>query len=288
MKIDLHTHTNCSDGTLSPRDLVDLAKASGVSVLAVTDHDTINGCAPAVLQGEKIGVKVISGVELSIAYPLPKTGHLHLLGLFIDPQNETLNTALTKLSLAREQRGEEILQKLAKINMPINSEELKAIVNGGSTGRPHIVSLLLKKGYIRSAFQGYTQLLGKGGAAYVSKEKLNLETALSLIHRAGGIAILAHPISLMFANYPRLGEEILKFKEMGLDGVEVFYSSHDHYFTKWLYDFCLKQNLQMSGGSDFHGSVKPDIVLGRGRGNLRIPYQVFKNLGKFHLKKTST
>ncbi len=287
MKIDLHTHTNCSDGTLSPEALVDLAKKSDVSVLAVTDHDTVNGCVPAIAQGEKIGVKVIGGVELSIAYSLPKTGHLHLLGLFIDPRNAALNQALTKLSLAREQRGEEILRKLAKINMPIEPEELKAVVNGGSTGRPHIVSLLLKKGYIRSAFQGYTQILGKGGAAYVSKEKLDLEPAINLIHQAGGVAVLAHPISLMFANYPRLGDEILKFKEMGLDGVEVYYSSHDYYFTKWLYDFCLKNNLQMSGGSDFHGSIKPDIVLGRGRGNLRIPYQVFENLEKFHLKITS-
>lgn len=278
MKIDLHTHTNCSDGTLSPQELIELAKVSDVSVIAVTDHDTIKGCAPAVRHGETIGVKVISGVELSIAYPLPGKGHLHLLGLFIDPQNEALNRALTKLSLAREERGAEILRKLARINMPIEKEELQAVVKGGSLGRPHIVSLMLKKKYIHSAFQGYTQILGKGGAAYVSKEKLDLETAIGLIHRAGGLTILAHPISLMFANYPRLGDEILKFKEMGLDGVEVYYSSHDHYFTKWLFDFCLKHNLQMSGGSDFHGSVKPDIVLGRGRGNLRIPYQVYEKL----------
>ncbi len=283
----MHTHTNRSDGTLSPEELTELAKKSDVSVFAVTDHDTISGCTAAVQHGEKIGVRVISGVELSVAYPLSGNGHLHLLGLFVDPQNEALNTALTKLSQARERRAEEILRKLAKINMSIDSEELKAIVNGGSTGRPHIVSLLLKKGFIRSAFQGYTQILGKGGTAYVSKEKLELEPAINLIHQAGGIAILAHPISLMFANYPRLGEEILKFREMGLDGVEVYYSSHDHYFTKWLYDFCLKYNLQMSGGSDFHGSIKPDIELGRGRGNLRIPYQVFENLEKYHLKKVS-
>ena len=283
----MHTHTNRSDGTLSPEELTELAKKSDVSVFAVTDHDTISGCTAAVQHGEKIGVRVISGVELSIAYPLSGNGHLHLLGLFVDPQNEALNTALTKLSQARERRAEEILRKLAKINMSIDSEELKAIVNGGSTGRPHIVSLLLKKGFIRSAFQGYTQILGKGGAAYVSKEKLELEPAINLIHQAGGIAILAHPISLMFANYPRLGEEILKFREMGLDGVEVYYSSHDHYFTKWLFDFCRKHYLQMSGGSDFHGSVKPDIMLGRGRGNLSIPYQVFENLEKYHLKKVS-
>ncbi len=287
MKIDLHTHTNRSDGTLSPGELVGLAKASGVSVLAVTDHDTISGCEAAVRHGEKIGVNVISGVELSIAYSLSGNGHLHLLGLFIDPQNEALNAALTKLSEAREERGTEILEKLAKINMPVPKEELKAVVNGGSVGRPHIVSLLLKKGYIRSAYQGYTQLLGKGGAAYVSKEKLELEPAINLIHRAGGLAILAHPISLMFANYPRLGDEILKFREMGLDGVEVYYSSHDHYFTRWLFDFCRQYNLQMSGGSDFHGSVKPDILLGRGRGNLRIPYQVYEALEQYSRHKKS-
>lgn len=287
MRIDLHTHTNCSDGTFSPIELVEHAKLVDVSVLAITDHDTVQGCQAALEHGKKIDVKVISGVELSIDYPLNGNGHVHLVGLFIDPKNPELVQALNQLQQGRLHRAEEILKKLAKIDMPVAFDELKKVVGTGSPGRPHIVSLMLQKGYIRTAFQGYTQILGKGCPAYVSKKKLKMDTAIDLIHNAGGLAILAHPISLMFANYPRLGDEILKFQEMGLDGIEVYYSSHDHYFTKWLFDFCRKHYLLISGGSDFHGKAKPDVELGRGRRNIRIPYTVYQELERAYLKAVS-
>jgi len=122
----------------------------------------------------------------------------------------------------------------------------------------------------------------------VPKKKLKLQAAIDLVHGAGGLTILAHPISLMFANYPLLGDEILKFQKMGLDGVEVFYSSQDHYFTKWLYDFCKKHHLAISGGSDFHGKAKRDIALGRGRGNLKIPVSVFETLEKTWVNRSKS
>jgi len=264
-------------------ELVEHAKSLDISVLAVTDHDTVQGCQAAVEHGNRIGVKVISGVELSIDYPLKGNAHVHLVGLFVDQENPELVQALNQLRQARLHRAEEILVKLAKINMPVAFDELKKIVGMGSPGRPHIVSLMLQKGYIRTAFQGYTQILGKGCPGYVSKKKLKMDTAIDLIHKAGGLTFIAHPISLMFANYPRLGDEILKFQEMGLNGVEVYYPSQDHYFTKWLFDFCRRHNLLISGGSDFHGKAKPDIELGRGRGNIRIPYSVYQELERARL-----
>lgn len=255
-----------------------LAQKSDVSVLGITDHDTIDSCLPAIIAGEELGVKIVSGVELSIKYSLPGNGHLHLLGLFIDPLNPTLLQTLDELKNARQERAQLILQKLNKIGMTIDPEELEDKVRGASPGRPHIVSLLLEKKYVYNAFQAYTKILGRGGPAYVSKKKLDLQSALDLVREAGGLAIVAHPISLMFANYPLLGDELLKFQKMGLDGVEVYYSSQDHYFSKWLFDFCKRNNLLISGGSDFHGTAKRDIALGRGRGNLKIPVSVFTAL----------
>lgn len=267
---------------------MELAAGSDISVLAITDHDTVDGCLPAMASGEVLGVKVISGVELSIDYPLDGNGHLHLLGLFLNPENEELVKTLNDLKEARQQRAQEILYKLNKIGMPIDPAELEAKVQGASPGRPHIVSLLLEKKYVYNAFQAYTKILGRGGSAYVPKKKLDLQTAIESVHQAGGLAILAHPISLMFANYPLLGDEILRFQKMGLDGVEVFYSSHDHYFTKWLYDFCKKHYLLISGGSDFHGKAKRDIALGRGRGNLKIPVSVFETLEEAWINRSNS
>jgi len=278
MLADLHTHTNFSDGTFSPEELVDLACEKDVAALAITDHDTIDGCKRAAEHSREKGIDFVPGVELSIDYDLPGSGHLHLLGLFIDLENKKLIQALNKLKEARKRRALKILSRLNSIGMRITTKELDEVVKDGSPGRPHIVQLMLRKNYIKTNMEGYTHYLAKNGPAYVSKEKLELEAAIQLIHQAGGLAILAHPVSLRYANYARMGEEILKFKALGLDGVEVFYPSHDYYFTKWLLDFVAKYFLAVSGGSDFHGSAKPDIELGTGRGNLKVAYSVYEEL----------
>jgi predicted metal-dependent phosphoesterase TrpH len=280
MLADLHTHTYFSDGTFSPDALVDLACQKEVAALAVTDHDTVDGCEYAALRSREKGINFVPGVELSIEYDLPGSGHLHLLGLFIDYKSPELVQTLTKLKEARKLRALKILSRLNSLGMRITTDELATAVKEGSPGRPHIVELMLQKGYIPNAMEGYTRYLAKGKPAYVPKEKLKLQAAIQLIHKAGGLAILAHPVSLRYASYARMGEEILKFKAMGLDGVEVFYPSHDYYFTKWLLDFVHKYFLAISGGSDFHGLAKPDIELGTGRGNLKVAYSVYENLTK--------
>ncbi len=278
MVADLHTHTNCSDGTFTPEALVDLACQNHVAALAVTDHDTVDGCERAAIRSREKGIDFVPGVELSIEYDLPGSGHLHVLGLFIDYKNPDLQQTLTQLKKARTLRALKILSRLNSLGMRITTDELASVVKDSSPGRPHIVELMLKKRYISDNMEGYTLYLAKGKPAYVPKQKLTLPVAIQLIHKAGGLAILAHPVSLRYANYARLGEEILKFKELGLDGVEVFYPSHDYYFTKWLLDFTRKYFLAISGGSDFHGSAKPDIELGSGRGNLKVAYSVYEAL----------
>ena len=282
MRIDLHMHSNCSDGSLPPRELVKIVKQYDVKVMALTDHDTVAGIGEALAAGVNEELVVVPGVELSIDYPLKGKAHLHLLGLFIDPNNEPLKKELDWLRDERSKRGEKIIRKLQQMGIAISPEELSELTAGGSVGRPHVAQLLVRKGYVSSAKEAFLKYLSKDGPAYVPKEKLQLQPAIDLIHQAGGLAILAHPISLGFPTYDRIGQEILLFKEMGLDGLEAYYSSHDRYFTEWLLDFAKRNEMLVSGGSDFHGEAKPDIKPGVGLGDLNIPMSVYENLVAYH------
>lgn len=278
MLVDLHMHSNCSDGSLSPFELVKYVKQFDVGVMALTDHDTIAGVEQAQKAGAEQGVEVLSGVELSIDYPLSGKAHLHLLGLLVDPQHQGLLAALNRLKEAREERAHKIIEKMQTAGWQINYDDVKKIAGKGSIGRPHLALVMMEKGYVKSTAQAFKKYLGKDGPFYVSKEKLALQPAIDLIHNAGGLTILAHPYSLGFKTYPQLGKEILKFKAWGLDGIEAYYSGHDRYITKWLIDFANSNELLISGGSDFHGKPKPGIKPGVGYGNLKIPMQVVRRL----------
>lgn len=285
MPVDLHTHSNCSDGSLSPLELVKYAKHFGVTAMALTDHDTVAGLAEAQKAGAEQGLDVLSGVELSIDYLLPGKAHLHLVGLLIDWRNEALVAALDELKEARDQRAQEIIGKMQQAGLQISYDELLELAGDGSLGRPHLATLMVRKGFVSSMKKAFQQYLGKGCPFYVPKKKLNLRQAIDAIHQAGGLAILAHPYSLGFKTYPPLGEEILKLKELGLDGIEAYYSGHDRYFTKWLLDFAHSNDLLVSGGSDFHGKPKPGIKPGVGYGDLKIPEEVVLKIKEYWRKK---
>lgn len=276
--IDLHTHTNFSDGSLSPAQLVEEALRREVGVLAITDHDEVGAVGPALTYAKDRAIEIVSGVELSIDYELQGKAHLHLLGLFVDHNNEPLRSALFELKSARRERMLEMVSKINALGYPVGVNEIEEQVGYGSAGRPHLASIMVKKGYVTDLYEAFVRYLSKGRPAYVPKKKLKIEPAINLIHSAGGLAILAHPFSLGYDVYDQLGREILKLKETGLDGIEVYYSNHDRYLTQWLHEFALKNDLLMSGGSDFHGAVKPEINLGRGLGNLQIPFEIYKNL----------
>ena len=271
MLVDLHTHSTCSDGSLSPAELVGYVKKFDVCVMALTDHDTVAGVEAAQQAGAEQGVEVLSGVELSIDYPLPGRAHLHLLGLMFDPRHKGLLAALNKLKEARDRRAHKISEKMQQAGWQIDYDDVKKIAGKGSIGRPHLALVMLDKGYVKSTAQAFKKYLGKGAPFYVPKEKLALQPAIDLIHQAGGLAMLAHPVSLGFKTYPPLGKEILKYKALGLDGIEAYYSSHDRYFTQWLLDFAKNNGLLVSGGSDFHGTPKPGIKPGIGYDNLKVP-----------------
>jgi len=280
MLADLHVHSSYSDGSMNPKELVRYARQFGVSVLGLTDHDTISGFQEAKTAGDEERVEVISGVELSIDYPLQGRSHLHIVGLFVNPENKNLTDSLNYLKTAREERMKEIAARMQSAGINIDYDDVRLKAGKGSIGRPHIAALLLEKGYVDNMGKAYREFLAAGCKFHVPKKKLELEKAVTLIHEAGGLSFTAHPYSLGFKTYPPLGRELLKFKEIGVDGIEAYYAKHDRYFTRWLLDFAEKNDMLVSGGSDFHGSPKPSIKPGVGYGGLKIPLEIAAELKK--------
>jgi len=281
MCIDLHTHTHFSDGSFSPQELIAEAKKEGLRVVAITDHDEVGAIAPALEYALDSAVRIVPGVELSIDYDLPGRAHLHVLGLFIDHHHKTLVSTLLDLKEARQARMGEMVGKMRSLGLDIPDAEVEELVGQGSPGRPHLARVMVARGIVPNLHAAFIDYLSKGKPAYVPKKKLPIGAAVALIHQAGGLAFLAHPFSLGYASYEPLGREILKLKSQGLDGIEVYYSKHSRYFTRWLDDFARNNDLLVCGGSDFHGAAKPEIQLGRGLGNLKVPYYVYENLQQY-------
>jgi len=274
--IDLHTHSTASDGTLSPEELVYLAKKEKLQALALTDHDTIDGLKPAYKTAKEVDLPFLCGIEISIKFEGP--GHFHLLGYFLEPKIPKINEVLLKLKKAREERNKKMIEKLNNLGIRITLEELKKIAQG-EIGRPHIANLLVKKGIVKSFEEAFQKYLKKGAPAYVPKALLLPEEAIKLILEAKGVPVLAHPVTLKL-NLLELKNYIKKLKDFGLMGIEVFYPEHTTDFTKFLMEFAKELGLLLTGGSDFHGKNKPDIKLGKGLNNLNVPFECYKNLEK--------
>ncbi len=285
MAVDLHLHTNHSDGSLSPAELVDFVKHYAVNVMAITDHDDVSGIREAGERGEQVGVQVIPGIELSIEFPLEGRAHLHLLGLYIEFEHSALAQELERLREARRNRAMEIIERLQKMGLDVTFAELQTVVSGESIGRPHIARLLVKKGLVGHVSEAFEKYLGRNAPAFVPKKKLELEPAIDLIHRSRGLAILAHPISLFARDHHALRKYLDRFKAMGLDGVEAYYSYHPRELTQFLLDYARENHLAVSGGSDYHGEAKPDLEPAIGKGDLYIPPQIVKKLDAFYKKK---
>lgn len=274
--IDLHTHSTASDGTFSPKELVYLAKKEGLQALAITDHDTIDGLKEAYQTAGEEKLPFLCGVEISVKFDGP--GHFHLLGYFLTPEIPELNDTLLKLKKVREERNKKIIEKLNSLGIKITLEELKNIAKG-EIGRPHIANLLVKKGVVKNFEEAFEKYLKKGALAYFPKALLTPSEAINLVIKAKGIPVLAHPVTLKL-NYQELKIYLKKLKDLGLKGIEAFYTEHTTEFTKFLIDCAKNLNFLITGGSDFHGENKPDIKLGRGLGNLNIPFECYENLRK--------
>ncbi len=274
--IDLHIHSTYSDGTLTPTEIVRLAEERKVKVIAITDHDTINGLE----EFEKVDtnyVEKVNGVEISVQM---KDFNFHMVGLFIDYKNEQFRQKIDYLKKARSNRNVKIIQKLNDLGYEITLEELEVIAKG-EIGRPHISQILLEKGYFKDKQEVFNKLLKKGAPAYFDKFRYSPEEAVNIIKNIGnGIAILAHPGLLPFKRSEK-AQIISYLKEIGIDGLEVYYSEHSPDETKFLKELATKNELLISGGTDFHGKNKLGINLGTGRGNLNIDYAIFEQLKEF-------
>jgi len=272
--VDLHVHTTHSDGTLSPSEVVAVAKAKGLKAIAVTDHDTIDGVAEAWAQGERSGIEVIPGVEMSVRY---KNGEIHILGYDIELRNQSLAEQLAQLKQNREERNPEIVGRLRRLGFDLEYSEVKAIAGQATVGRPHIAQVLMKKGYVASIAEAFELYLGEGAPAFVPRTTLEPEKAISLLISAGGIPVLAHPFRI---DGGREGTETLLsvLVQGGLKGIEVFYSTHDNSEVEMCAKLAKRFGLLMTGGSDFHGKNKPGVELGSGKGNLQIPYDLVEKM----------
>jgi len=269
MSIDLHTHSTASDGTMTPADLVRYAHKKGLSALAITDHDTIEGIEEAAAAGNICGIEVVAGIELSVKY----CDHsLHLLGYLFDPLDQELLFALERLQTGRKERNRKIILNLNRLGCSIQFNELQKSAGSGQNGRPHIARLMIEKKCVGTMDEAFEKYLGHNGLAYTSRFVYGASEAIALIKNAGGIAVLAHPLQLerSLDNFPLFVEQL---RNIGLDGIEVYYPNHSRQFRKHLLSLAEKLSLICTGGSDFHGSIRPGTTLAGGK-NVTVPSQL--------------
>ncbi len=269
--IDLHVHTNMSDGSFSPAEVVRLAAQRSLKAIAITDHDTLAGIAEAQAEGSRIGVEVITGVEISAQWD---AGILHILGLFVDPDNPELLSVLKYLREGRQARVPKILSKLKDCGVHITTDEMAREAVGGVPGRPHLATIMVRKGIVSEAQEAFDLYLKKGAPAYVEKTKIPPGDALQVIKAAGGLSVLAHPYSLDEQDAGRIREIIRGFVKQGLDGIEAYYPKHTPEQTKAFEEIAAEFNIVVTGGSDFHGASKPEIELGVFPGRGPLPYSI--------------
>jgi len=278
--IDLHIHSTASDGSLTPYEILGLARDTGVRAISLTDHDTIDGIHAILDHLPAFPVDFIAGVELSCAPPkgFDSIGSVHLLGYGFSLYDRQLNRVLAEAKTARKQRNPKIIQQLRELGLEITMEELTRHFNTRQIGRPHIAEMMVKKELVTSFDDAFDRFLGHGAPAYVEKYKMPCESAIQTILNAGGVPVLAHPGLLSFPSSRDLERFLDTLAGYGLQGIEVFYTGHDACKTAYFKTLAKKKKLLITGGSDFHGSFNQGVSLGRGKDNLRVPYTCFKAL----------
>jgi 3',5'-nucleoside bisphosphate phosphatase len=273
--VDLHLHTTASDGVLSPSEIVRYAKAKGLQAIAITDHDTIDGCEEGLSEGERIGFEVIPGIEISAEY---SPGSMHILGFFLDIHHPLLNERLEYLQKARAERNPKMVAKLNQLGMEVTYEEVLKASGGGQVGRPHFANVLLEKKYVRNFQEAFERFLKKGAPAYVDKFRFTSKEALRFIHEARGVAVLAHPNTLGVKRYSELEKLVLQLVDEGLKGIEVYYPEHSAVEVAQYKNLADRYSLLSTGGTDYHGIEKNELDIGVGRGEMRLPYSIVENM----------
>ena len=245
-RADFHTHSNCSDGALTPAALVDLAVSRGVRIMALTDHDSVEGIAEALQAASRYpNFTLIPGVEMSTDIP---GSEVHVLGYFVDPKDGPLQQELARLRNSRRDRGRRMVERLHELGMDIRWERVQAIAGDGAVGRPHVAQALLEKGHIGSVQEAFDRYIGRNGPAYVERTKITPVETVALLHRRRALPVLAHP-----GEMEDLEGLLPSLKEAGLVGMEVYYQDYDEVSIQRLLAVARSHHLMVTGGSDYHG-----------------------------------
>jgi len=281
--IDLHTHTTASDGTLTPSELIDYAVSKGLKAIAITDHDNIDGISEAMSRAEYhrsqgVDIEVIPGIEFSTGY---MGSDVHIVGLYVDYKGEYLKTRLSNFIKGREKRNIEMCERLSDRGMSVTMEDLRSAYPNCVITRAHFARYLYEQGYISSIKEGFERYIGDGKPCFVSRKKTTPMRAVEIIRHSGGFPILAHPVLYGFSK-DKLEHLLSELKEAGLRGIEAIYSTYKPSDERDIRALASKYNLCISGGSDFHGSNKPDIDLGTGMGHLFVPEDVLSEIKLSH------
>ncbi len=273
-RIDLHVHSTESDGTFTPSELVEHALAKGLSAFALTDHDTTSGIREAYEAAKDTDLEVIAGIEFSTQYDKKD---IHIIGLDIDYENQNFQKELSAFRDARTIRNEKMCEKLRECGIGISYEQLKSNFPNAVMTRSHFAMFLLEYGYVKSSREAFDRYIGDYAPCFVPREKVSPEQAIKLILENKGIPILAHPLLYHMSNRT-LEQMIQTLKEAGLVGIEAVYSTHSPAQEREVKALAKKHDLKISGGSDFHGTVKPSLDLGTGYGKLFVPMTILQEL----------
>jgi predicted metal-dependent phosphoesterase TrpH len=265
MFADLHLHTNFSDGTYTPEELVSQAARNKLAAIALTDHDTVEGCQRAGDACKALGIEFIPGAELTGEQD---ENEIHILGYFLDTNNQKLLSEIAKFQAVRQSRIKEMVARLNELKVPLKIDDVIALANCRSPGRPHVARALVKAGFCTSLDEAFERFLKKHRPAWVPKAKISAPVAIELIHEASGLAVMAHP------GLNRSDEVIPDLVEAGLDGIECFHTKHSTAVSEHYLEIADKYNLLVTGGSDCHGMSKGKPLIG----TVKLPYQHVEKL----------
>lgn len=262
---DLHLHTYFSDGTYSPEEIVSKSHKAGLSAIAVVDHDTVEGINPVLMAAAKSEVEVIPGIELSAE---DDGSEIHILGYFVDYESKDFLKNLDLLKKNRIERIHKIVKKLNDLGVDLNPQDVLDIAKNGTAGRLHIARAMVKAGAVGSTAEAFQKYIGDKGPGYVCGFRFNPREAIKLIKNVGGVPVLAHPYTL------NNDELIPKYVDYGIMGLEVYYPEHSQSMVNFYLRLAQKYNLLVTGGSDCHGSAKPEVRIG----SVKVPYELVEKL----------
>ena len=274
MAVDLHTHSTASDGSEGPLALVEKASALGLTALALTDHDTLEGIAEAETAASTADLELIPGTELSLDHH----GAMHLVVLWLEPGPGPLQNRLASLQHGRHARNLAIITLLDELGMPVGIDEVMEEAGSGSVGRPHIAAVMMRKGFVESVAEAFDLWLGAGRPAYAGRPRLSPEEAIGLAIDSGGVPVLAHPHTLGINRAEEMAALLDRLRSAGLVGLEAACSGYRRHEREGYADLARRFGLVASGGSDYHGRYKPGLELGTGYGDLVVKEVVVDQL----------